>query len=110
MIAETDKSATIAFTWCFVSATVLFEAVTIACRIVTGHSAAEFNRTNPPLLLQVNHMFWSLPLFAAAFFLRRRPLAFAVLLALACSLVASDLVHHFAVLPLWKGNTGWHWP
>jgi len=22
----------------------------------------------------------------------------------------SDLLHHFAVLPIIVGNTGWHWP
>ncbi len=31
-------------------------------------------------------------------------------LGIAAGLVLSDLVHHFVVLPLWVGNTGWHWP
>lgn len=25
-------------------------------------------------------------------------------------LIFSDLMRHFVVLPLWIGETGWHWP
>ena len=87
------------------------EAVTIYCRLTLGHSAAEFNATQPPLLLQIHHMFWSVPFFLVAIpFRRRAPLFAASVAGLACGLIASDLIHHFMVLPLWQGNTGWHWP
>jgi VanZ family protein len=89
--------------------TALGEAVTVAARFGGGVSAREFNRT-APLLLQIHHMFWALPLGAAAFVLRRRPRVAGWLAAIAVACVASDLAHHFVVLPLLAGETGWHWP
>lgn len=32
------------------------------------------------------------------------------MLGIAIDLIASDLIHHFLVLPLLVGNSGWHWP
>jgi hypothetical protein len=32
------------------------------------------------------------------------------MIGIAGGLILSDLLHHFVVLPLWVGNTGWHWP
>jgi len=90
--------------------TVVFEAVTVLARIVFDQSAAEFNATNPPLLMQIHHMFWSVPLLIVAACLWRRKLVRSRLLGAALGLILSDLIHHFIVLPLWAGNTGWHWP
>ena len=87
----------------------LGEAVTVAARFGAGVSAREFNRT-APLLLQIHHLFWALPLGAAAWLLRRRPRVAGWLSALAVACVLSDLAHHFVVLPLLAGETGWHWP
>jgi len=89
--------------------TLVGEAVTVALRQATGITAVEFNRT-APLWLQVHHMFWGLPLLAIAAILRRRPRWAGMLAAAAIACVASDLLHHFVVLPLTVGNTGWHWP
>jgi hypothetical protein len=85
------------------------EAITVAARFAGGVSAVEFNRT-APLLLQIHHMFWAIPLAVAAGLLRRRARAASWLSALAVACIASDLAHHFIVLPVLVGNTGWHWP
>jgi hypothetical protein len=90
--------------------TVAVEAVTLAARFAAGLSAAEFNAGAPPLLLQMHHMFWSLPLLAIVPFVWRRPRLSGSLLGISFGLIASDLLHHFLVLPLTVGNTGWHWP
>ena len=106
--ASPQRRPAVVARWAVVS-TLLSEAVTVAMRIGTGTSAAEFNRT-APLLLQIHHMFWSVPLaLIAAVAWRRRRLSGA-LLGIGLGLVASDLLHHFVVLPLTVGNTGWHWP
>ncbi len=89
--------------------TAVAEAVTLAVRFGTGVSAVEFNRT-APLVLQIHHMFWSIPLFLLAAAVWRRPQWSGPLVGLGLGLVASDLLHHFAILPLWTGTTGWHWP
>lgn len=96
-------------TWALAS-TLLCEAITIAARLATGTSAAEFCRGNPPLLLQVHHMFWSLPLVAVVPLVWRHRRLSSGLLGVSFGLVASDVLHHFLVLPLTVGNTGWHWP
>jgi ABC-type antimicrobial peptide transport system permease subunit len=90
--------------------TIVFEVVTIAARLLAGFSAGEFNATEPHVLLQVHHMFWSLPIIAIGVVLAllKKPSEWAW--SVAAGLIASDLVHHFVVLPLWVGNTGWHWP
>ena len=89
--------------------TLLVEAVTVALRLGTGMSGAEFCRTTP-LCVQIHHMFWSLPLFLIVPLAWRSPRWSGALLGIGLGLVASDLLHHFVVLPLWVGNTGWHWP
>lgn len=94
--------------WTVVS-TVLIEALTIYMRFRSGGSAVEFNKT-APFLLQIHHMFWSIPLLLVVPFLRRKPRLSGALLGIALGLIISDLSHHFLVLPLTVGNTGWHWP
>ncbi|MEZ6058752.1 MAG: hypothetical protein R3C19_00150 [Planctomycetaceae bacterium] len=91
--------------------TLTFEAITIVARITAGQSAAEWlEETRPPLLLQIHHMFWSVPLILLALLLSSRPRIAIVLWSVSLALILSDLMHHFVVLPLWVGNTGWHWP
>ena len=85
------------------------EAITLATRFGAGVEAREWSRT-APLLLQIHHMFWAIPIAVAAGLLRGRPRIAAWLAALAVACVASDLAHHFLVLPVLVGNTGWHWP
>jgi hypothetical protein len=87
----------------------VIELATIATRFLGGMNAVEFNKT-APLVLQIHHMFWSLPLLAFVPFLGRLPRTRSAILGAAIGLVASDLIHHFIVLPLTVGNTGWHWP
>ena len=55
-----------------VASTILIEALTIYLRFGRGVTAAEFNKT-APLLLQIHHMFYSIPLLLAVLFLWRRP-------------------------------------
>ena len=105
-VVDSRRSAVIR--WAIVS-TALIEAVTIYLRFHSGVNAAEFNRT-APLVLQIDHMFWSIPLFAVAPFVRRSPRLSGALLGIGLGLVVSDLLHHFVALPLTVGNTGWHWP
>lgn len=87
----------------------IVEAVTLWLRFGRGVQAAEFNKS-APLLLQIHHMFWSVPPLIAAPFLLNRPRIFDPLIGISIGLIASDLAHHFIVLPLLTGTTGWHWP
>ena len=91
--------------------TTLFELLTILGRILSGGSAEEWiAANNPPLLVSMHHMFWAVPVFLLAGAAGRYPRASRFLWACGVALILSDLSHHFAVLPLWVGNTGWHWP
>ncbi len=83
----------------------------MACRIGFGQSAAEFNATSHlPWILKTHHMFWSIPVALIGLLFLRKPGIARALFGAAAGLVLSDLVHHFIVLPIWVGNTGWHWP
>jgi hypothetical protein len=88
----------------------LTEAATVALRFGGSLSAAQFNAASPPLLLQIHHALWSIPLLACVPFLWRWPRLSGALLGISFGLILSDLAHHFIVLPLTVGNTGWHWP
>ncbi len=92
-----------------VAVSIGFELVTIYLRFRTGISATQFNET-APLLLQVHHMFWSLPLLVVLPFLWKTPKLSGAILGTGLGFILSDLAHHFIVLPLTVGNTGWHWP
>ena len=105
-ILSTRRSAIILWT---VVSTILIEALTIYLRFGRGVNASEFNKT-APLLLQIHHMFYSIPLLLVVPFLWRKPRLSSALLGIALGLILSDLSHHFLVLPLTVGNTGWHWP
>ena len=96
--------------WGAVAVTVVAELITIGCRVLLGQSAAEFNQTDPPLILQIHHMFWSVPLIGLGLLGLVFKWKTEWIWALVIGLIASDLLHHFVVLPLWVGNTGWHWP
>jgi hypothetical protein len=96
------------FVW-LAATTLLAEAVTLYLRFHTGMSAAEFNK-DAPLLMQIHHMFWGVPLLPVAVWLWRKPRVAGTLLGIAGGLLLSDLLHHFVILPLLVGNTGWHWP
>lgn len=92
-----------------IGVTMLVELITVYVRFGAGLSAVEFNES-APLLLQVHHMFWSVPLLLAPPFTWRWPGLSGALLGIALGLIASDAIHHLVVLPLTVGNTGWHWP
>jgi hypothetical protein len=94
--------------WTVIS-TVVVEAITAYLRFHRGVTATEFNKT-APLLLQIHHMFYSVPLLMTVPLVWRRPRLSGALLGITCGLIFSDLLHHFVVLPLTVGNTGWHWP
>lgn len=90
--------------------TLVVETVTIYLRFRAGIDAVEFNETAPLLLLKIHHMFWCIPLFLIVPFVWRFPRISGAMLGIGCGFVASDLMHHFIVLPLTVGNAGWHWP
>ena len=83
-----------------------------------GYQFSDYLRVGGPLsliflaisVLLIPLTLWALPVLLAAACLRRRKLLTRRLVGLALGLVVSDLAHHFIVLPLWVGNTGWHWP
>lgn len=102
------KSKRVIWFWCGL-VTVLVEGITLWLRFGRKVEASEFNRS-APLLLQIHHMFWSLPLLGVAAVLRNRPPIAAALVGIGLGLIVSDLAHHFLVLPFVVGNTGWHWP
>ena len=98
--------------WCWAGAIlagVIVEAICLYLRFDRGETAVEFNRT-APLLLQLHHMFWSVPLLVALPLAWRRPRISGTLSGVAIGFIVSDLAHHFLVLPLLIGETGWHWP
>ena len=97
------------FLYWAVATTLLVEAVTIVLRFGVGTDAVAFNKA-APLVLQIHHMFWSVPVLLVLPFVRRRRKLTAALAGVALGLILSDLLHHFVVLPLTVGNTGWHWP
>ena len=92
-----------------VAITLVVEALTLYLRFGRGETVTEFTK-NAPLLLQIHHMFWSVPLLAVQPFVWRRPWISGVLLGIALGFVISDVLHHVVVLPLTVGNMGWHWP
>lgn len=92
-----------------VTVTVFVEAATVFLRFGSGLSAAEFNR-DAPLLLQIHHMFWCIPLLIIAPFVWRYQRRSGALVGIAIGFILSDAIHHLVVLPLTVGNTGWHWP
>jgi hypothetical protein len=92
-----------------VATTLIAEAITLYLRFACHQTAAEFNKT-APLLLQIHHMFWSVPFLVVVPICWRRPKVSGALAGIAIGLIASDLLHHFLILPLTVGNTGWHWP
>lgn len=102
------RSRNILLAWTVVLAIVM-ELVTCWLRFGRQISATEFNQT-APLVLQIHHMFWSLPIFAVAWAVRRFPKTSRFLTALGLACIVSDLAHHFIVLPITVGNIGWHWP
>jgi hypothetical protein len=89
--------------------TVATEVITLYLRFRHGATAVEFNRT-APLLLQIHHLFWSIPAFMVAVAVWKRPKLSGALAGIAVGFIVSDLLHHFVALPLTVGNTGWHWP
>ena len=92
-----------------IAVAVIVESATLWLRFGRGVQATEFNKS-APLLLRVHHMFWSVPLLFIAPFLMDRPRIFDALIGISIGLIVSDLAHHFVVLPLLTGTTGWHWP
>jgi hypothetical protein len=92
-----------------VAVTLIAEGITLYLRFGRHQTATDFNKT-APLWMQIHHMFWSVPLLVALPLCGSRPRLSGALLGIAVGLVASDLLHHFLVLPVVVGNTGWHWP
>lgn len=95
--------------WWGLAVTALAEGITAWLRFHSGITATEFN-VSASLLLQIHHMFWSIPLFVIVPFIWRKARLSGAILGISLGLVVSDLLHHFVVLPLIVGNTGWHWP
>ena len=104
-VNPTASSRWHAFLLWSIGTTVLVELITIILRFQAGVIAVEFNKT-APLLLQIHHMFWSIPLFAVAPFTWKRPWLSGTILGIAVGFIASDAIQHLIVLPLTVGNTG----
>jgi len=92
-----------------IAVTLITEAVTVYLRFGRGETAAEFNKT-VPLLLQIHHMFWGVPLLLVLPLVWRKPRWSGALLGIALGFAISDAMHHCLMLPLTVGNMGWHWP
>jgi hypothetical protein len=88
---------------------VVVEAICLYLRFERGRTAVEFNRT-APLLLQLHHMFWAVPLIALLPLLWRRARISGAVCGVSIGFIASDIAHHFLILPALIGETGWHWP
>jgi hypothetical protein len=92
-----------------IAVTVFVEGVTLYLRFGLQRTATEFNRT-APLLLQIHHAFWAVPLLVVLPLVWNWPRASGCLAGVSAGFVVSDLAHHFLVLPLLIGDIGWHWP
>jgi len=100
-------------TWIIgIASTIVFELVTIITRLVSGISAAEAQeKYHYPLILKTHHLFWGLLLILIGLlFIKHFPKLRAWIIGIGLGLFFSDMIHHFIILPLWKGNMGWHWP
>ncbi len=94
-----------------VGCTALSEFLTVLGRHLFGGATEWTTAVDPPVWAQIHHMFWAIPIAAVAWAAWERfPRTGAGLAGMAVGLGASDLLHHFVVLPLWVGHTGWHWP
>jgi hypothetical protein len=92
-----------------IAVTAVAEAVTLYLRFGRGQTAADFNQT-APLLLQIHHMFWGVPLLLLLPFVWRKPRVSGILLGVALGLAISDLVHHCLVLPQARWSDRWIQP
>lgn len=92
-----------------IAVAILVEGITLYLRFGLQRTAAEFNRT-APLVLQMHHMFWSAPLLVILPFAWNHPRLSGWLAGVSAGFIASDLAHHFLVLPLLIGDICWHWP
>ena len=90
--------------WTVIS-TLGVEAIRAYLRFRGGITATEFNKT-APLLLQIHHMFLSIPLLLVLPLVWRKPRLSGALLGIALGLIFSDLSHHFLVLSLDCGQYG----
>src|SRR5215469_10953268 len=81
-----------------VAVTLLTEAITLYLRFGRGQTAVDFNKT-APFLLQIHHMFWSVPLLIVLPVLWRWPRLSGVVAGTAIGFIVGDLLHHFVVLP-----------
>jgi len=100
-------------TWVIgIGSTIVFELITIISRLISGISAAEAHeKYHYPLILKIHHLFWGLFLILIGyFFIKRFPKPGRWITGIGIGLFFSDVIHHFIILPLWKGNIGWHWP
>jgi hypothetical protein len=92
-----------------IAVTILVEGITLYLRFGLQRTAVDFNRT-APLLLQIHHMFWAVPLLVVLPLVWKRPRLSGSMAGVSAGFVVSDLAHHFLVLPLLIGGTCWHWP
>jgi hypothetical protein len=95
--------------WWTLGVTVAVEAVTAGLRFSTGKAAPEITG-NWPLLLRTHHLFWGAAVLIVSWAVWKKPRLWGVIFGVGLGLVLSDAIHHFIVLPLTVGNTGWHWP
>jgi len=98
-------------TWIIgIGSTIVFELITIIIRLISGISAAEVQeKYYYPMIFRIHHMFWGLLLiFAGLLFIKRFPKLRTWMIGIGMGLFFSDVIHHFIILPLWKGNIGWH--
>jgi len=87
--------------------TTAFELATIAARYFGTMSAQEYiDKYQPHILVQIHHMFWSLPLIIIGLLLYRYKTTFNIIMAISAAFIFSDLRHHFIILPLWVSYTG----
>ena len=92
-----------------VGLTVLMELVTAAMRLTAGQSAAEYiAASQPPWIMQIHHMFWSVPLIVLALVVPKPPVV-RWLWMISLALIVSDLCHHFDGFSRndWHGDGIW---
>jgi hypothetical protein len=91
-----------------IAATLIVETVAMVLRFGFGLKSRDVLNEHVPALIHIHHMYVGFAMLLALPWVWRLPRVSGPILGLAVGLIVSGALHHFAVLPLTVGNTGWH--
>ena len=83
-----------------IAATLAIEIITIAGRALFGSMNERYKKIKAPYKLRIHHGYIGI-ILALAYLIYPEELVFIA----GMSLILSDAIHHFFVLPIWAGKT-----